>query len=111
MKKFLTMLLAIPLLFGVVMATPVGTVAEDNGNDPNSEKIILYAGQDMKVGWVDVDNDEEYLNVTYHITEEGWCMTESHLQVGLDPGDFPMTGGKVKNVVPGQFDYKREYDP
>jgi hypothetical protein len=105
MKKFLTMLLAVPLLFGVVMSTPVGTVAGDN------DTIKLYAGQNMEVGWVDVDNDGTNLYVTYHITKEGWCMTESHLHVGTSSEDFPMAGGKIKNVVPGQFEYKMNHNP
>lgn len=113
MKKFLTMLLAIPLLFGVVMATPVGTVAVEGGNGEPHE-FTLFAGKDMPVGYVDVWNDADNLYVKYVVDKPGWCLTETHLDVKLKPDSglpaFPTAGGKVKNLVPGQFEFGMEHD-
>lgn len=108
------MLLAIPLLFGVVMATPVGTVAVEGNNGEPEHEFTLFAGKDMAVGYVDVWNDADNLYVKYVVDKPGWCLTETHLDVKLKPEldlpAFPSTGGKVKNLVPGQFEFGMEHD-
>ena len=37
----------------------------------------LIAGQFNDVGQVYVSQDEAFLYVTYHVTEPGWCLTET----------------------------------
>jgi hypothetical protein len=67
----------------------------------------------FKVGEVAVVDywDEEYgtvLTITYRITEPGWCLTETHLDVEYDWQDIPQADGG--NAIPGQFAYKCEHD-
>ena len=71
--------------------------------------VNLYAGQDILVGYVTVTNDYETIYIEYQLNE-GWCMTETHVHVGEELGDFPLAG-RWGNPVPGQFDYKNDHDP
>jgi len=75
-----------------------------NGEGP----IILYAGQDIPVGTVEVSNDAENLYVTYIINEEGWYLTETHLHVACLESEIPQN--KKGNPKPGQFDFKTEHE-
>ncbi len=79
------------------------------GNNGDVNQFILYAGQDIEVGIVTVTNDDNYLDVKYEITEDGWGIYETHVHVGIDLEDFPLAG-RWGNPVPGQFDYKEEHD-
>ncbi|MDG5800148.1 hypothetical protein QA597_07235 [Marinilabiliaceae bacterium ANBcel2] len=65
--------------------------------------VDLIAGQHIMVGSVIVENDLDYLYVTYSTNESGWVITETHLHVGGNDKDFPLTG--VGNPVVGHFDY------
>jgi hypothetical protein len=73
---FIALWFAIATTAVVMWAIPHTLADED-------DSIILYAGQDIPVGTVEVENDEEFLYVTY-LLDEPWCMTESHLHVGED---------------------------
>jgi hypothetical protein len=59
------------------------------------ETYTLWAGQNIEVGYVEVENDGSDLSVKYIITEPGWIITETHLYVGKNapptssPGQFP----------------------
>lgn len=79
-----------------------------SGSENNS--FPLFAGQDMNVGIVNVKNDAEYIYVEYEMTDEEWCITETHLHVGESLGDFPLRG-RWGNPAPGQFDYKENHNP
>ena len=68
----------------------------------------LWAGQDIEVGVVKVWNDTEKLYVKYFITAPDWCLTETHLHVATSLDGIPQT--KKYNPIPGQFDYKDEYE-
>jgi hypothetical protein len=48
------------------------------------------------------------LTVAYRITEPGWCLMETHLDVQYDWQDIPQADGG--NAIPGQFAYKCEHD-
>ena len=76
----------------------------------SAEEYPLYAGQDMEVGVIEVTNDGDYLYVEYKITEEDWCITETHLHIGEELDNFPLTPGRNANPIPGQFDYKEKHD-
>jgi len=65
----------------------------------------LLAGQTIDVGTVSVWNDDTNLYVTYNTTG-GWVMTETHLAVVTDPGDFPTN--KAGNPKVGHFPYSKE---
>jgi hypothetical protein len=85
------------------------------GTEADPEVIDLIAGQNITVGTVSVWNDCDELHVTYEITKEGWCLTETHLavaQVGVydspSSDDIPQT--KKGNPIPGQFPYQCCYD-
>lgn len=65
----------------------------------------LYAGKNIDVGTVTFSDDG---TVTYTL-KSGWVMTESHLHVATKLSGIPQT--KTGNPIPGQFKYKRYYDP
>jgi hypothetical protein len=66
----------------------------------------LLAGQYTDAGDVIITSDSENLYVQY-VTADGWCLTETHLQVSTDPNAIPQKKG---NPAPGKFEYKRKYD-
>jgi hypothetical protein len=105
MKKFLSV-----LAFIAVTAFAFTTFGSTKAEVEPLPGYPLFADQDMLVGYVDVSNDADNLYVKYVITEDGWCMTETHLHVGTSEADFPKAG-RTQNVVPGNFDYKEKHDP
>jgi len=63
--------------------------------ETEADEYILYAGQDIPVGTVNVWNDLGILYVRY-VVDDPWEMTGSHLYVGkTDPFDFPSTPGQL----------------
>jgi hypothetical protein len=68
----------------------------------------LIAGQSIPAGSVVVENDAQYLYVTYQ-TDGTWLITETHLDVATRPEDLKQTS--KGNAVPGRFAYKSEHDP
>lgn len=67
----------------------------------------LIAGQNMVVGTVEVIVVGDNYNITYSVIE-GWCISETHLDVAEFPENFPMTGsGNPKN---GHFEYSNSHD-
>ncbi|MBW2982587.1 hypothetical protein KY343_06915 [Candidatus Woesearchaeota archaeon] len=69
----------------------------------------------IDVGEVTISSDGETLEVTYQ-TEDGWEMTETHLEVECDLEDVPQTQPNKKgkgggNPIPGHFDYNNNFDP
>jgi hypothetical protein len=71
-------------------------------------ETVLMAGQNTPVGTVVVENDEQYLYVTYQ-TEGDWLITETHLDIASRPEDLAQT--PKGNAIAGQFAYKSEHDP
>jgi hypothetical protein len=104
MKKLTLLFVAIVLLLALVpavFANPYPVFETDltaGGGNPKSA---------MLVGKVKVKNDGQYLYVKYD-TDKGWCLTETHLHVFVDPfNDVPHKNG---NPIPGQFDYSGVHD-
>ena len=68
----------------------------------------LYAGKNIPVGEVQVSNDADNLYVEYHVTVDGWAMTETHLAVASSVAGIPQAKG---NPIPGQFAYSKDHMP
>lgn len=79
--------------------------------EPESEPFItnLCAGQDIEIGNTIVENDGTTLSVTYEITEPGWLLVETHLEVVENEEDFPTT--KKGNPQVGHFTWSKTHDP
>lgn len=67
----------------------------------------LYAGQNILVGNVSVLVKGDSYEITYNITNNGYCLTSTHLSVVETPSDFPNAKG---NAIPGQFEYKMSHN-
>lgn len=86
--------------------TPIGGQAQASCGLVTETPLI--AGQSIPVGTVAVENDAQYLYVTYQ-TDGTWLITETHLDVATRPEDLKQTS--KGNAVPGRFAYKSEHDP
>lgn len=73
-----------------------------------SESTNLYAGQNILVGTVDVVIEGDNYIITYNLTNEDYCITETHLSVVDTPSDFPLNGGGNPKI--GQFVYSDSHD-
>ncbi|WKK67400.1 hypothetical protein [Lutimonas zeaxanthinifaciens] len=67
----------------------------------------LMAGQHIEVGTVYVSNDENYIYVSYEITESEWLLQETHLFIG-DIGGAPFTNSGNPQI--GRFTYQATHD-
>jgi hypothetical protein len=87
-----------------------GTAMAQEPPVPCGEPLVLdlIAGQNILVGSVTVSNNENNLYVAYNITEEGWCLTETHVHVGTSPTHFPLN--KKGNPQVGHFDFGNSHD-
>jgi hypothetical protein len=75
------------------------------------QTFYLYAGQFYRVGELNIWKDNDHLYVQYDL-DEGFEMEETQLHIATTLNDIPQTtGGNPGNPIPGQFDYKTEYDP
>ncbi len=92
----LTVGLASSLVLAHICEAPLVTDLIAGGGNPKSA---------MDVGEVTICNDDEYLYVTYVVTEPGWCLMETHLDVATSPTDIPQVNG---NPVPGRFTYGKD---
>jgi hypothetical protein len=104
-----TMIVILLAIFALAMMLPALAVADEPEPPEGAKCVDLLAGQTLDVGDVYVWNDADNLYVKYVITEEDWCLTETHVHVGLCLDDFPRAG-KQLNPVPGQFDYSACHD-
>ncbi|MBN1179030.1 MAG: hypothetical protein JXD18_07450 [Anaerolineae bacterium] len=95
----LAVLMAVVLVFMVFPARGAAHTAD--------EPFVtdLLAGQTIDAGDVRIWNDGANLFVEY-VTDGGWCLTETHLQVATTLEGIPQRNG---NPVPGQFDYRMEH--
>ena len=93
----------------IVLAIGLAPVAgQAQGSCGQITETTLMAGQSIPVGSVVVENDAQYLYVTYQ-TDGNWLITETHLDVATRPEDLKQTS--KGNAVPGRFAYKSEHDP
>lgn len=80
----------------------------DLSEDCQKSEAILLAGQHTEVGKVTVTESGGNYIITYEITNDEWCITETHLSVVNSPEDFPMTNsGNPKN---GHFEYSDDFE-
>ncbi|HEY45441.1 MAG: hypothetical protein AMJ88_06200 [Anaerolineae bacterium SM23_ 63] len=102
MKRVIHVSIIFVFLVALIPATSLAHTEDD--------KFVtnLIAGQHIDVGNVEVWNDGSNLFVQY-VTSGDWCLTETHLAVAGSIEQIPTT--KKGNPIPGQFDYKSEYDP
>jgi len=72
-------------------------------------EVYLLAGQTIIIGSVKTEfiSSSEVL-ITYIITDPGWCLLETHLDVQIDSDNFPMT--KKGNPKVGHFGYGQDLD-
>ena len=107
-------LILILMMFGCEKTTDNEMITDDNLNVTNPADLLrsavicevsLIAAQNMPVGTVSSEfNDAgDQLTVTYSITNTEWCIIETHLDVQIDPDNFPMTNSGNPKV--GQFAY------
>ncbi|MGD9365868.1 MAG: Calx-beta domain-containing protein [Desulfobacteraceae bacterium] len=99
-----------PIILMVIVLTiglaPVAGQAQTSCGEITETALI--AGQNIPVGTVVVENDEQYLYVTYQ-TDGNWLITETHLDVATRPEDLKQTS--KGNAVPGRFAYQSQHDP
>ena len=69
---------------------------------------ILYAGQHIEAGTVNVSNDSEFIYITFE-TRDNWVILETHLEVANSSTAIPTT--KSGNAIPGQFTYNNASHP
>ena len=94
------------LLLLMITLTPVAGQTQTS-----CEEVIettLMAGQNIPVGTVSIENDDQYLYVTYQM-DGNWLITETHLDVATQPEDLKQTS--KGNAIAGQFAYKSDHDP
>lgn len=92
MRKVLALALALALV--LVFAAPVS--ADDT-------KPLLADGGLWIAGNVSITDDGETIEVTYNITEEGWVLTETHVDVAINPADLEQN--KNNNPRVGKFEW------
>jgi len=61
---------------------------------------------DITIDYVDVNDSDDYLKITYALTHPNLTLNETHLDVQTDPDDFPMT--KSGNPKVGHFAYQND---
>lgn len=65
-------------------------------------EVDLFAGQTILVGKVKVEVVGSDYKITYTITDDGYCLTSTHLSVVTSPELFPNNNGNPTN---GHFEY------
>lgn len=77
---------------------------------PTGVCVDLIAGQHTVVGDVCVHHDDTELTVVY-TTNGGWALTETHLAVGQDLGEYVANGwvNRPGNPRPGRFPYSMSH--
>ena len=101
--KWLVMLMVVALLLTMIPA--LGSSAEA----PYAAQYTLFRDQDTRVGNVTVWDDNDNLYVKINIDTGNWYLSQSHVHVGKEISDFPLTPSGNPRL--GHFDYKANYDP
>ena len=93
------------LILALSVALPVATPAlAENLHNPH-DVYELYAGQNIKVGYVQVTEDAENLYVEYHM-KYGWQLVETHVAVAESLEGLPQN--KKGNPKVGHFPYSAD---
>ena len=68
-------------------------------------EVNLIAAQNILIGIVSsvFNNEGDQLTITFSITNDNWCILETHVDVQIDPTNFPQNS--QGNPLPGQFTY------
>lgn len=78
--------------------------------DTNTTTPLMMAQNenigDITIVYVDVNGSDDYLKITYTLTNPNWTLNETHLDVQSDPNEFPMT--KSGNPKVGHFAYQND---
>lgn len=104
MKKKRWLSILISLVMVLAMTLSVGAVEAETDSHR-----ILYAGQDLPVGFVDISNDGTNLYVTYQLDVAGWRIIETHVAVGDSLAAIPRN--KAGNPKIGLFEFSMTHDP
>ena len=100
--------LAIVLSLLMVLGLGAGFALADSEVEQINGEAILYAGQNIRVGMVNVTNDNDNIYVKFQLNSDEWCITETHVHVGKSLEDFPRT--RPGNPIPGHFEYFGQHD-
>lgn len=87
-------------------AEPVMNLMMANSITPTVQPI--WAGQNINAGTVSIQNDANYLYVTYNTTG-GWMLQQTHVHVAYDLAGIPKNNQGIP--VPGQFAYSTTHNP
>lgn len=105
-KRWASLLIIAAMIFAI--AIPTFAVDEETATHR-----ILYAGQDMAVGFVDVSNDLSNLYVVYQLNTDaiaaGLRIIETHLAVEKTEPELPQN--KSGNPQVGHFEFSENHDP
>lgn len=71
-------------------------------------EVDLIAGQNILVGTVNVEVVGANYEITYNITNAGYCISETHLSVVTDKLNFPLNN--AGNPVIGAFEYSMTHE-
>jgi len=84
-----------PAAPAVAEIAPQAVIQLLNASSSNLGSWTLYAGQTMPVGTVTASLSGNIVTVTYQMDKPGWCLSATHLYVGITaptssaPGSFP----------------------
>lgn len=98
------------LMLGVLAVSTLFLVSGFSGmagTGVELETVDLLAGQDMKVGTVEVSDDATNIYVMFTVTEDGWYLTETHVDIQVNTANFPLT--KKGNPQIGHFAYSDDH--
>ena len=96
------------ILLSALTIVIIGMMGTVSAEDFNLTADGGDASTAFKVGEVNVTNNATHLTVTYTITNESWCINETHLHIANESKYIPQT--KKGNPQPGQFDYSEEHE-
>jgi hypothetical protein len=106
-SRVITLLLSL-ILFTSVIMTPM--VQANTVDAPFHVSLVAGGGNEksaMCAGHVRVWNNCSYLIIKF-VGYDGWLLTETHLHIAASMEEIPQTS--KGNPIPGQFDYKNEYE-
>jgi hypothetical protein len=90
-------------VLAAVLIIAMSTIVSADSTDNESNVKVLYAGQNIEAGTVNVSNDCQNIYVTYRMAGD-WILQETHLEIATSFEDIPVT--KAGNPIVGHFTYK-----